>query len=1309
MPLQSNFTLPAPKYWEEFEDMLWDLFRAVWKDPNAKKNGRSGQQQHGVDVYGQPGQKEKWAGVQAKKKDQLADSSVTEEELQAEVNKAKQFKPGLSEYILATTGQRDQKIQTKARLITTAHQKEGLFSVHVYSWEDIEALLNIHTDVRNRWYPDLISDNISVETLEVVNRIENAQKEQILAQKGDSAEIKDLLISLHQKISSLPPSVAVSGTGSKFYQLALDQSKVLLDQFKPQTALSLLEPLRTKAWEDADSMTKWKILNNIASAKLQLHEDQDAAQLFIEAAQYNQDDERALCNLALAHLLLNNLTEAGIYLETVLQKNVANERAHVVKIQLQSLQNEDFDTIVQQIPNELRGSQDIATALGDAAGKSGSLQNSRYWYEVAFKRKEKSPGIAFAYATAMLVPLAENKVILYTGKPTQDQDAQLANILKIYNSAYAEISGSECYDLKSEFFFNRGVAYRLKGEYENAAKDFDLALELQPENERYIFRRAELALIAGKETVAISLLEKIKTSKAVPAVLLLAEIYRENANVPQGKEILTTYLESDPPAKFKEAADRLLIELLLICGDYEEAESKSAALVSAQKENVSCLLIRAKVLSTLKNESETQECLSAARKLVTENSPFLDIVLLADHYFSLGEYQNAAALYELIVDTSVDTDITRKLLACYHQEGNEKEALKICSLLRQLYGPLKRITEIESYIYEGIGNLQKAEEVCKEYIARYPDDLNMQLRLAMIYFREQSLDELDSFLKQRHSLSDASLENRVHLSQLLIVRGFNHEALKIMYETRRDFFDEADAHFSYIALFFRGAREHDPFLEVKEVAEDTVVFVQDGFGNRKFYIIENRLSADPGRQEFKLTHPIAKKLLGKKVGDKISLVESPQKKEVTIEEIKSKYVHALHESAATFETYFPDAKGFYVLNLTMSRNPNNEEEVDFSVLFEQIDRRHNYVNQVVGFYKDGKATIGALAKLLGITTIEAWSGFVNDPHVGIICATGDPYESAEVSRILTEDNPKLVLDITSIMTMHGLGIIDEVVNVFGKIAVVQTTVDQLTNLINSRTGLDEKGFMSLGKEGEHYIKEDVSAGQIRKNTEYLQSILESVKENSEVIPCEEALTIPVGQREKLYSLFGHDAIDSILLAKQEKRILVSEDERLRSFAKGSYTVHGAWTQPIARQLLSRGKIEKERYQKLVIKLINSNHHYISIEAETLEEAAKQSSWRPDRQFEKVAGILSGGKTDDFSAIDVAINFIYKLYTQQLFLADPAILLFTILDLLFTARPKRRMLFAEFIKRIKSKFLLFPIQQREIELLINQWVGRQTIF
>ena len=133
MPIHANRTLPPPPYWQEFEDKLHDLFKAVWKDPHAQKNGRSGQSQDGVDIYGQPEQRDKGAGVQAKKKDRLAASTVTVKELESEVNKAKKFTPKLSEFILATTGKRDKTIQEKARLLTEAHQKEGLFRVHVYS------------------------------------------------------------------------------------------------------------------------------------------------------------------------------------------------------------------------------------------------------------------------------------------------------------------------------------------------------------------------------------------------------------------------------------------------------------------------------------------------------------------------------------------------------------------------------------------------------------------------------------------------------------------------------------------------------------------------------------------------------------------------------------------------------------------------------------------------------------------------------------------------------------------------------------------------------------------------------------------------------------------------------------------------------------------------------------------------------------------------------------------------------------------------------------------------------------------------
>lgn len=212
-----------------------------------------------------------------------------------------------------------------------------------------------------------------------------------------------------------------------------------------------------------------------------------------------------------------------------------------------------------------------------------------------------------------------------------------------------------------------------------------------------------------------------------------------------------------------------------------------------------------------------------------------------------------------------------------------------------------------------------------------------------------------------------------------------------------------------------------------------------------------------------------------------------------------------------------------------------------------------------------------------------------------------------------------------------------------------------------------------------------------------------------MIPCEEALTLASGQRQKLYDLLGTHAIDSVLLAKQEKRVFVSEDERLRNFAKIYYGVDGAWTQALLEQLLGKGKIVNRTYQKLVIKLVNSNYHHTRITADTIEEAAKQASWKPDRQFERVAGILSGGNSDDFSAVTVASDFIYKLYTQQLFFADPDILLFTVLDLLFTSRGGRSTLLAQLINQIRNRFVWLPARQIEIVQLILNWARSKAFF
>lgn len=78
----SSISLPKPKNWQDFEDQMWVLFSNVLNDPNTQKNGRSGQKQNGVDIFGHRNE-HCFVGIQCKEK---YDSQVTEQELRVNDN-----------------------------------------------------------------------------------------------------------------------------------------------------------------------------------------------------------------------------------------------------------------------------------------------------------------------------------------------------------------------------------------------------------------------------------------------------------------------------------------------------------------------------------------------------------------------------------------------------------------------------------------------------------------------------------------------------------------------------------------------------------------------------------------------------------------------------------------------------------------------------------------------------------------------------------------------------------------------------------------------------------------------------------------------------------------------------------------------------------------------------------------------------------------------------------------------------------------------------------------------------------------------
>ena len=152
--------LRKPVYWQDFEDLckvLWgELFNC---SDTIKKNGRAGQPQCGVDVYGEINSNGDSFGIQCKGKDGYTHAKLSNLEINSELEKAKNFKPALDRYIIATTANKDANIEEYIRLKNLESKSKGTFSIELYCWEDIADAIEQNVTVLN-WYNGVLSDTL---------------------------------------------------------------------------------------------------------------------------------------------------------------------------------------------------------------------------------------------------------------------------------------------------------------------------------------------------------------------------------------------------------------------------------------------------------------------------------------------------------------------------------------------------------------------------------------------------------------------------------------------------------------------------------------------------------------------------------------------------------------------------------------------------------------------------------------------------------------------------------------------------------------------------------------------------------------------------------------------------------------------------------------------------------------------------------------------------------------------------------------------------------------------------------------------
>ena len=160
MPTLLKMRVPPPTDWSEFEDITRSSLKVKWRSSDMQRNGRNGQKQHGVDVFGHD-DLSRFVGIQCRNKD---DTRLKMKEVVEAIAAAEKFRVPLAAFYMATTLSRDAKLQAEVLTVSDARVRAGKFPVGILFWEDLYEELVGDTAEFAKHYPQLVPPQLVIAT-----------------------------------------------------------------------------------------------------------------------------------------------------------------------------------------------------------------------------------------------------------------------------------------------------------------------------------------------------------------------------------------------------------------------------------------------------------------------------------------------------------------------------------------------------------------------------------------------------------------------------------------------------------------------------------------------------------------------------------------------------------------------------------------------------------------------------------------------------------------------------------------------------------------------------------------------------------------------------------------------------------------------------------------------------------------------------------------------------------------------------------------------------------------------------------------
>ncbi|WP_041272554.1 tetratricopeptide repeat protein [Desulfitobacterium hafniense] len=1222
----SSISLPKPKNWQDFENQMWVLFSCVLNDPNTQKNGRSGQKQNGVDIFGRRNE-HCFVGIQCKEK---YDSQVTEQELRSEVNKSKDFTPPIDEFFLVTTAPRDQKVQEIARVITSElSQTDHPIGVYVWGWDDIEENATNYPKALKAIDPTW---NPYVE--EGLSKVTQFQ-EMILQQIQEVKQSLFLSPDITKPLSYTPEGTNLNETDENTplhgqitaYQKFIDEGEIPL-------ALKQLEKLKTDKWSGASRSERYRILVAIASAKLKLGFQEDAGNILLDAYNECPEHKKAQKNRATGLLLTKNFKEARALAQKLLEEDP--DDAYTAGVLIQSYMDDcTDDNPLSMVPADLHETVEVYTAYANYLRTKGNSE----WRKVA-----KAAAVRYPHDRVIKLFSAEAILDLICN----DKDAMVGGPFSIvsweeFNKAVDDLYSEAREALEKGFILpstahNSVLALRLVNDTPKATEILNAAIEQHPNDENLRIQRAVIAYAENDPKRVLEILKNVSPDPEHPEELgLIAWALADSGQVDKAISLISENEVITLPEHVRLHFLAIRIRIYVDKNERELALDTIAQRIATEPQNLTLRILQIRTYNAIKDENHANEALEKALALIdckTALSSRLDLC------FEARKLKRDDVIVDLLkgkVATDYENEGFFLLIQALINSSlwvSVRELLSTVSISLQEKAWFQR-TEIILAFNTGDPSV---ETKLTGYLRKYPNDLEMILAKLSIWQREGRIPEINNHLNILDLSNIEGLpEQRVRLAALICQYQDDMKGLKYAYSILMNNWDNPQLHLFYQNLMFFNEGVKDAILAADSVGIDTVVCLQTESGER-IYRIEKEKYTFFADERLSSDSDLGILLVGKKPGDQFKLQEYPNSKPIEVLWVKSIYLDALHRSLNEFNERFPRTDGL----LTFKIDENSPDPIED--IRDLVKSRAERIEDILNKYRSTGMPLSFVAKLLGKDPIDVAQGL---PAVNIefqVCR-GLHSEREDALRIIRSHEQKgCIVDAITLSTIYHLEIGEAITAVFGQIYTPQSVLDLLayrSMMANQDVGRKQS---FLGWYNGNLAVEEYSEGILRTIATERQRELSWAKSIVKIVP-----SIPKNdhssETKKMIDLVGREACDPAVAADGNNLLLLSEDIGYRVWSAASFHIQATWLQPVLIHALNEGHISLDKYADAINLLVLKGHDYISLNAHCLMHQVRKDEFHLTNNLSRLLSKVGGPSADVYSNSSVLSNFIIYLWKE----------------------------------------------------------------